>query len=116
MITLTQKASSLTKNELHALEEIKRRIQACSPVHEFIIFGSKARGDARPDSDIDLLIVFERTLDWRETDKVIGETYEVNLTHGTLFTALPVARADWENELWPGVGLKQNIQADGILV
>lgn len=80
MITLTKKASCLTENEIHALEEIKYRIKACFPVHEFILFGSKARGDARPDSDIDLLIVFERELDWRETEKVIGETYEVNLT------------------------------------
>jgi predicted nucleotidyltransferase len=113
---LTKRVSHLTENEIRALEEIKRRVQACFPVHEFILFGSKARGDARPDSDIDLLIVFERELDWRETDKVIGETYEVNLTHGTLFTAHAVARSDWENEMWPGVGLKESIEEDGIVV
>jgi len=110
MTTLTKKISALTENELHALEEIKRRIQACFPVYEFILFGSKARGDARPDSDIDLLIVFERDLDWRETDKVIGETYEVNLTHGTLFTALPVARSDWEMSYGPALDLKKTLK------
>ena len=110
------KAMPLTENEIHALEEIKRRVRSCFPVHEFILFGSKARGDAEPDSDIDLLIITEHTLDWRETDRVIGETYEVNLTHGTLFTAQPVARSDWDNGLWSGIALKQNIEEDGIAV
>ncbi|MBA2557373.1 MAG: nucleotidyltransferase domain-containing protein [Chloroflexi bacterium] len=31
-----------------------------------ILFGSHARGDARPDSDVDLLVVFDRDVDRRE--------------------------------------------------
>ncbi len=116
MTILTKKVSSLTENEMRALEEIKRRIRLCFPVHEFILFGSKARGDAKPDSDIDLLIITERALDWRETDRVISETYEVNLTHGTLFTVQPVALPDWDNGLWSGIALKQSIEEDGIIV
>jgi len=44
-------------------EEITRRIvEAVSP-ERVILFGSRARGDHRPDSDIDLLVVFRRVAD-----------------------------------------------------
>src|SRR5712692_6745559 len=44
-------------NEL--LNEIKRRILAASDPEQIILFGSHARGNAGPDSDIDLLVVEE---------------------------------------------------------
>ena len=39
------------------LEEIVRRLVEAVDPDRIILFGSRARGDARPDSDIDLLIV-----------------------------------------------------------
>jgi len=39
------------------LHEMVRRILAVGSPHKIILFGSRARGNARPDSDIDLLIV-----------------------------------------------------------
>ncbi len=41
----------------HLLEEITRRILAVSNPERIILFGSKARGDVGPDSDLDLLVI-----------------------------------------------------------
>lgn len=45
--------------ELNArlLEEIVGRVQAVGDPHRIILFGSRVRGDARPDSDLDLLVI-----------------------------------------------------------
>src|SRR5256885_6638668 len=39
------------------LDDIVQRILAVGAPHRIVLFGSRARGDARPDSDLDLLIV-----------------------------------------------------------
>ncbi len=35
-------------------------------VEKIILFGSRARGEARPDSDYDILVVVKGELDWRK--------------------------------------------------
>jgi predicted nucleotidyltransferase len=43
------------------IDVIVRRIVETAQPDKIILFGSQARGDARPDSDIDLLVIQEST-------------------------------------------------------
>ncbi|MFO8008261.1 MAG: nucleotidyltransferase domain-containing protein [Candidatus Brocadiia bacterium] len=43
-------------------EAVRRIVQAAHPL-KVILFGSRARGEARPDSDVDLMVVEEETED-----------------------------------------------------
>ena len=49
----------------------ERIVQGFDPL-QIILFGSQARGDADPDSDIDLLVVFPELADKRKTAIDIG--------------------------------------------
>jgi uncharacterized protein len=44
------------------LQEVVRRILSVGSPEKIVLFGSRARGEARPDSDLDLLIVEESDL------------------------------------------------------
>ena len=45
------------------IDEAARRIAAAAPGARVILFGSHARGEAGPDSDVDLLVVEPRVAD-----------------------------------------------------
>ena len=64
---------------------------------DILIFGSRARGDARPDSDADLAVILEDG-DWKFWDEQMflsGLAYDVLLDSGLWIQPWPVSRSQW---------------------
>lgn len=55
-----------------------------------VLFGSRARGDARPDSDYDVA-VFVKDLDdrWREVDRIVSVVTDIIDDTGAVIHAMP---------------------------
>jgi len=64
------------------------------PVVDVILFGSRARGDFRNDSDWDILIVTAKKLDWKERLKLTGEIRKRLAKAGMASDILVVSRED----------------------
>jgi predicted nucleotidyltransferase len=59
-----------------------------------VLYGSVARGDDGPESDIDILVLIEGEYDlWQEIGRLVDALYELELGSGRLIMALP-ARAE----------------------
>jgi len=66
------------------------------------LYGSRARGDHRPDSDLDLLVVLDSVGAWRDEHRVAGdEIAALALEHGLVITRVFVNEADWRDRSTP---------------
>lgn len=73
-----------------------------SRLKKVVLFGSWARGDAHPESDIDLLVVLDRIDDvWREHRRMRDVLDRHSLENGTLVSALVAAEHEYESPRRP---------------
>ena len=80
------------------VNQISQAIRRVDPTATAILYGSEARGDARPDSDIDVLILLEGDRrDLKHEDELAGELYEIELATGVLVSPMIMLRKQWEN-------------------
>jgi predicted nucleotidyltransferase len=80
------------------VNQISQAIRRVDPTATAILYGSEARGDARPDSDIDVLILLDGDRrDLKHEDRLSGELYEIELATGVLVSPMIMLRKQWEN-------------------
>jgi predicted nucleotidyltransferase len=79
-----------------------------------VLFGSQARGDAGPDSDIDVVVVLRGEVDpFKEIERGGHVTAAVSLDHGVTISAIYVSQARYEREAG---ALLTNVRAEGVTV
>lgn len=91
-----QKMTIMNRKEI--VEKAKQAIRSVEPDAEIILFGSEARGDARPDSDIDLLVLLsgdKKSVD-REL-KISGQAMLLEIETGVNISPKIYLKKDWEN-------------------
>ena len=80
------------------VKQIKQAIYHTDPTATAILYGSEARGDARPDSDIDILVLLEGDKrDLQRESAMSGALYDVELSSGVLISPMIMLRTQWEN-------------------
>jgi predicted nucleotidyltransferase len=97
------------------LAMIKKQVREIDPLADIILYGSRARGDARPDSDWDILILVNSTADI-ETEKVFRhKLFDVELELGEALSTFVYNKQEWNSKYWM-TPLYKNISIEGIMI
>ena len=91
------------------------RIPAHLKVERAILFGSRARGDHRPDSDADLALILEGGNEWPVVEELAGLAFDVLMDTGVLIQAVPISSQDWAHpERFARPDFLRNVAREGI--
>jgi len=89
----------MTPTERKALDEFVTAVRARygARLVDIFVFGSRARGDATEDSDVDLAIVLEdgEWTFWNEKRQFADLVHDTLIDHGLYIQALPIRRSSW---------------------
>ncbi len=106
--------NSLVEADRQTIAEIAAALPAGWPVDTIMLYGSKARGDDTPDSDIDLLVLTGRLLTPEETGRMRGFVRRVGLRLGT-WPELYIRTSDeWWHGVYQAAPIRKEIDAEGI--
>ena len=86
-------------------------------VKKVILYGSYARGDFRPDSDIDVMILVDtdRAGVSPLEKKICDVTYDFNDEHGT--DIMPVVQSNTHFDYWKKADMfYRNVEKDGVVI
>ncbi len=96
------------------LDEFKAELRKLygEQLTDIILYGSYARGEATPESDIDVMVVLKgHVAPGREIDRMIDVITEINLKYDVLLAVVPVAEEMYRQINSP---LLLNVRREGI--
>ena len=109
--------SQLSEREQFALEKSRTAFQKAlgSDLVEMKLFGSKVRGDAREDSDLDVLVV-KAGDDWRTCDLVYGTATDILLETDVCISPKVISKKEYEHLYDMRTPFISNIVREGITI
>jgi predicted nucleotidyltransferase len=104
----------LAPAERQAIEAAAAALRARFPVTEIVLFGSKARGDSEPESDIDLLVLTARKLDWQEERTILHELFDIGMRFDVVFSPLTVEAGSWRDGVHSVLPIHTEVEREGV--
>ncbi len=97
----------------HINHLIRDYVNDIDPMAEVILYGSRARGDERPDSDWDILILTNYASNLAIERNFRNKLYDLELETGEAFSVFVYSKDDWQNKqrITP---FYQNVLQDGL--
>jgi len=105
----------LNENEKKAVETLKNRLEERFEVRDMRLFGSKVRGQAGPDSDLDIMIELPKRSPEIESE-IDDITFEVNLRNDSFITTIVFGQDELQQGPMKESPIYKTIRKEGIPV
>ena len=98
------------------LQSIKQSVQGIEPGATLILYGSYARGDYNKQSDIDLLILLDKTdrVTYKDRYRITAPIHDMELKTGLCISSILRTKTEWENQMV--TPFYENVKRDGVLI
>ena len=116
MYSIAEKEEMLDKHMRDVLLRCRDVIGSEYPTAEIILYGSRARGDVRPDSDVDLLVLLDAEVPAEMKRRIHDILYDIALMEDVVISFIIKSVNKWDSPISRATPLYQVIQREGIKV
>ena len=106
----------MTVVEKTILDRFKVLLAKRLNLYRLILFGSRARGDAEPYSDMDVLVVLEDMVSEKDSDFVSDCAWEAGFESGIVIVPVVYSRSEWENSPERYSLFARAVEKEGVLL
>ncbi len=105
-----------TSTTLQFLEKIRQVVYALVPEADVILYGSRARGDARPVSDWDFLILTDQPVTWNLVRTLRNRLYDLELETDHIISSIIRTRQEWDSPKYSVLPFKKEVEQQGVIL
>jgi predicted nucleotidyltransferase len=105
---------AMTLAETNAVTRFKSLLNRRLRRYSLTLFGSRAQGQASPESDLDILVITEEPEDYELLTFIYDCAFEAGIEEGLLLNAVAISRDRWENSPQRSSLLAEAIRREGI--
>jgi len=105
----------MTQKDNDIIKRIKTSIKTIDPKAQVIIFGSRARGDAKKESDWDILILTDYPVSTEIERSFRNSLFDIEIETGEVFSTFVYQKQIW-NTKHKVTPLYRNIKKEGVRI
>lgn len=93
---------------------ISKAVKRIEPTAEVLLYGSRARGDAGPESDWDILVLLDGEVGRSRESAVVRRLYDLSVETDAVLVAIVHSKQEWDSALYKAMPFRQNVSREGI--
>ncbi len=87
----------MDERDRNAIARMKSLLLSKVPLRDIVLFGSRARGDAVSESDMDVLVILDAPVTRQNWDIVLDCAWEAGFEADIVIAPVVVSHQDWQN-------------------
>lgn len=95
---------------------VKAAIASFDPEAEVVLYGSRARGNASPESDWDFLVILSRPMAETKIAAIRRALYDIEWDSGEIVCPLFHSRQEWEDPVRTATPFNRQVSREGVTV
>lgn len=103
-------------NRKQIMTQVKQAILDIEPKADIIIYGSRTRENASSESDWDILILVDGTIDDKRVDRIRHKLYEIEWESDEILSSIVRTKKQWNSPLYKAMPIHKNIEREGIVL
>jgi predicted nucleotidyltransferase len=101
-------------NKTAIRSRIKAAVDAVAPSAKVYLYGSRARGDAREDSDWDIIVLLPHGQKHILEDEIRSQVFDIMLDTGEIISTFVYTQDEWDMPMRKATPFYQNICREGV--